>query len=277
MPGTPPLWGIGLAETVTGYRFFLHDGRARSLLEAVTEATLAGLADPLDGDGDGISGRLALLADGRLGRFGWKATRASLRDQVVEAAAEDMGLASRQRPLAGCTPQQARDIAACTAAEEIGEADIARLVAYLRGLAVPARRHLDDPQASHGEALFAAAGCAACHVPTLVTGDQAPLPALAGQRIHPYTDLLLHDMGEALADNFADGAANGREWRTPPLWGIGLAETVNGYRFFLHDGRARTLLVAVLWHGGEAAAATAAVRAMDSAARAALITFLASL
>ncbi len=104
-----------------------------------------------------------------------------------------------------------------------------------------------------------------------------PVTGVAGQTIHPYTDLLLHDMGQALADNFADGAANGREWRTPPLWGIGLAETVTGYRFFLHDGRARGLLEAVLWHGGEAATATAAVHAMDTAERAALIRFLTSL
>ncbi len=129
----------------------------------------------------------------------------------------------------------------------------------------------------HGESLFAKAGCAQCHRPNLPTGDYPPFPAFGRQTIHPYTDLLLHDMGDGLADQSPDGAANGREWRTAPLWGIGLVQAVNGHSFYLHDGRARSLMEAVLWHGGEAAAARDAVIGWSASDRAALIAFIASL
>ncbi len=250
------------------------------LLEAVDISALQALADLIDEDGDGISGRLALIdrPDGRvIGRFGWKATRPSLRDQIIEAAAEDLGLASHERPLGACTPGQANKMAACTQDIELEDGVIDQLVAYLRGLAAPARRNIDDPAVRHGEALFERAGCEQCHRASLPTGDYPPLPALGGQLIHPYTDLLLHDMGEGLADNAPDGAANGREWRTAPLWGIGLVPTVNGHEFFLHDGRARSLMEAVLWHGGEAAAARDTVVGWSANDRGALIAFLESL
>jgi CxxC motif-containing protein (DUF1111 family) len=147
---------------------------------------------------------------------------------------------------------------------------------YVATLAVPARRDVDDPIVRQGEALFARAGCAACHVPTLVTGDAA-VAALADQVIHPWTDLLLHDMGAGLADDRPDFDAGGREWRTPPLWGIGLVPVVNGHTLFLHDGRARNLEEAILWHGGEGARARAAFVRMTAPARAALLRFLESL
>ena len=148
---------------------------------------------------------------------------------------------------------------------------------YLRALAVPARRDVDDPQVRRGEALFAQARCAVCHVPELKTGPFPALPLLAHQTIRPYTDLLVHDMGEDLADGRPDYQAGGSEWRTPPLWGIGLAQAVNGADGFLHDGRARDFVEAILWHGGEAEASRDAFARMDRADRDALVAFLKSL
>jgi CxxC motif-containing protein (DUF1111 family) len=142
---------------------------------------------------------------------------------------------------------------------------------------VPARRGLDDPTATRGEQLFYAAGCNGCHVPTLRTGYLQGVPEVSNQVIHPYTDLLVHDMGPALADGRRDFLASGSEWRTPPLWGIGLLETVNDHTNLLHDGRARGLLEAVLWHGGEATNARERVRGMSAEERDALVAFLQSL
>jgi CxxC motif-containing protein (DUF1111 family) len=148
---------------------------------------------------------------------------------------------------------------------------------YMQTLGVPARRNLDDAQATQGEAIFYQVGCAGCHTPTVVTGTLDGVPSVANQVIHPYTDLLLHDMGADLADNRPDFQANGREWRTPPLWGIGLVPTVNGHSNYLHDGRARGLMEAVLWHGGEAKKARDAVLNLSTSARATLVKFLESL
>ncbi len=147
---------------------------------------------------------------------------------------------------------------------------------YSQTLAVPARRGVDEPEVERGAELFAAIGCTACHTPTLLTGDH-PVTQLSGQEIHPYTDLLLHDMGPGLADGRPDFLATASEWRTPPLWGIGLVEAVNGHTTFLHDGRARNLEEAVLWHGGEAAGAQGRFTALDAADRAAVVAFLESL
>jgi CxxC motif-containing protein (DUF1111 family) len=148
---------------------------------------------------------------------------------------------------------------------------------YSRTLGVPARRNPDDPQVLAGRALFYQTGCTACHRPNYVTSRLEGDDPASFQLIWPYTDLLLHDMGEGLADNRPEGRANGREWRTAPLWGIGLTQTVSGHSYFLHDGRARSLLEAVLWHGGEAEPARDAVVTMDPADRAALIAYLGSL
>ena len=148
---------------------------------------------------------------------------------------------------------------------------------YARTLAVPARRNVEEPTVLRGETLFTDAGCASCHIPNLTTSTVAALPELANQSIHPYTDLLLHDMGEGLADGRPDFEASGQEWRTPPLWGIGLVQRVNMHRFFLHDGRARGLMEAILWHGGEAKTARDTVISMPIADREALISFLRSL
>ena len=157
------------------------------------------------------------------------------------------------------------------------EAFLDPVLFYLRALSVPARRGVADPQVKRGEALFAAAGCDGCHVPALHTGDYQPLPALSHQIIHPYTDLLLHDMGDELADGRPDFGAGPRDWRTAPLWGLGLSHTVNGNSTLLHDGRARNIIEAILWHGGEALASREAFRNMPKPDREALIAFLRSL
>ena len=151
-----------------------------------------------------------------------------------------------------------------------------RMVFYVSTLAVPARRDVDSPQIRSGAKLFGQAGCAACHVPAMRTGSHQ-IAALAGQYIQPFTDLLLHDMGEGLADGRPDYEADGREWRTPPLWGIGLVKTVNKHTNFLHDGRARNLEEAILWHGGEAEASKETFRSMTAEERRTLISFVNSL
>jgi CxxC motif-containing protein (DUF1111 family) len=160
---------------------------------------------------------------------------------------------------------------------ELSDETLAAATFYVQTLGVPARRDVGDFRVRTGEALFASAGCAGCHMPTMRTGFLAGVAEVSQQTIHPYTDLLLHDMGPALADNRPDFGASGREWRTAPLWGIGLVETVNGHTNFMHDGRARSLLEAVLWHGGEAARSREVVRHMSAAQRQALIKFLQSL
>ncbi len=253
------------------------------LLEAVPEATLLAAADPSDANGDGISGRANWVWDaaaGRqaMGRFGLKANVATVEQQIAGAFIGDLGITSPLHPAENCGDGQV----ACRhtpsgGTPELTAAQLQAITFYHLALAVPARRNTELPQVVAGERLFQQAGCTACHTPQLTTGDYPVFPRLAGRTIAPYTDLLLHDMGEPLADGRPDYAANGREWRTPPLWGIGLAETVGDEVGYLHDGRARTLLEAVLWHWGEGAASREAVRRMDATERAALIAFLKSL
>ena len=253
------------------------------LLEAVEDSTIAAIADPDDVDGDGISGRMNRVWDGAtgettLGRFGWKANAPTLYAQVAGAAFGDMGITTSAFPNDNCPPAQETCATAANGGDpELDDYRLDKLVFYSRALAVPARRAIDDPKVVHGEQLFAAAGCTTCHVPNLTTGADAIIPELSDQEIHPYTDLLLHDMGEGLADGRPDFEATGREWRTPPLWGIGLLQRVNLHQQLLHDGRARGFLEAVLWHGGEAESARDAVLAMSKDERAALVTFLRSL
>lgn len=275
------------------------------LLEAIPEADLLARADPDDADGDGVSGRARRVASAALGReaigrFGLKAAAATLTDQSAEAFFGDMGLSTPQRPegWGECTARQpnCRGAAHGGSAQHGGvevSAEALDLVAfYARNLAVPPRRDVGDPAVLRGKRIFYESGCIRCHTPKHVTHRFAPAETRGGggvadwpeqsfQLIWPYTDLLLHNMGPGLADGrpegAGDGLATGREWRTAPLWGIGLTETVSGHSQFLHDGRARTLLEAVLWHGGEAAAARERVVSMPKADRAALIRFLESL
>lgn len=251
------------------------------LLESVPEALMEALADPDDADGDGISGRVNRLTDytGKpaVGRFGWKANVPSIAEQTAGAAIGDIGITTTMFPDQNCSAAQPDCLAAPSQDEpEMSDSFLERLVTYMQTLAVPRARPKDDASFQAGLATFTAMGCAACHMPTLTT-DDAPLPELRNQTFHPFTDLLLHDMGEGLADHRPDGAATGQEWRTPPLWGIGLIETVNGHNRLLHDGRARGPAEAILWHGGEAEAAKDAFRTAPEAERAALIAFLNSL
>ena len=252
----------------------------RGLLEAIDEATLLGHADAFDMDGDGISGRANIVWDflagvPALGRFGWKANNHNLAQQNAGAYTQDMGVTNPYFPQESAAGQSQSD--GRTDDPEIDQETLDVTVFYVQTLAVPARRAIDDPVALRGEQLFAEAQCSACHIPMLQTGVLPGLPGLSNQTIFPYTDLLLHDMGEGLADGRPDFLATGREWRTPPLWGIGLTQRVSGHTFFLHDGRARTLMEAIMWHGGEATAAREHVRRLPQADRDALIAFLESL
>ena len=253
------------------------------LLEAIPAADILAREDPDDADDDGVSGRANyvwdLAADAAvLGRFGWKANQPTVAQQTAGAFLGDMGLTTDMFPLENCPEGQLE----CAEAPHGGAPEVSPdllddVIFYSATLAVPARRDAGAPEVLRGKQVFLDAGCADCHVPRHRTADDAAIEEVRGQTIWPYTDLLLHDMGDALGDGRRDYLADGNEWRTPPLWGIGLVETVNGHTTFLHDGRARSLMEAVLWHGGEAEAAREAVRALPSGERAALVAFLESL
>ncbi|MDM8347518.1 di-heme oxidoredictase family protein [Pseudomonas sp. sp1636] len=253
------------------------------LLEAIPEAAILANADPQDNDADGISGRANRVWDRAqqrttLGRFGWKAGQPSLNQQNAEAFANDMGLTNSLVSQDNCTSLQTDCRNAAHGGEpEVSASILASVLFYSRNLGVPARRDVEAPEVLEGKSLFHQAGCQRCHAPQFTTASDAAEPELANQLIRPYSDLLLHDMGEGLADNRSEFLANGREWRTPPLWGIGLTETVNGHTQFLHDGRARNLLEAILWHGGEAEAAKQKVLTFSTGQRTALLVFLNSL
>jgi CxxC motif-containing protein (DUF1111 family) len=252
------------------------------LLEAIPADGILANADPADTDGDGISGRPALVdsptqGHGALGRFGHKANAATIEDQTALAYLLDIGITSPLHPEDNCPSPQA----SCAAASPGGTPEISGerfddVVFYARTLAVPGRPSAGDPEVVEGEAIFDDLGCAACHVRRWVTGDHE-IPALAGQTIYPYTDLLLHDLGPALSDGRSDGVATASEWRTPALWGLGLVRTVNPSAGFLHDGRARSIEEAVLWHGGEAQASRDRFVALPADARTRVLEFLASL
>ncbi len=250
------------------------------LLEAIPEKTILTYADEADVNGDGISGKPNYVWDVvqkrySLGRFGWKANQPTLLQQVASAYHDDMGVTTSLFPLENSTGQSQLKENRMT--PEVSDEILDVVTFYVQTLAVPARRNVDDPQVMQGEQLFAQAQCASCHVPTLRTGVLPGVPSVSNQTIHPYTDLLLHDMGPDLADNRSDFHASGTEWRTPPLWGIGLVRTVNGHTNFLHDGRARNLMEAILWHGGEAEKSRQTVLEMSKPERDALIAFLESL
>ncbi|MGC3959108.1 MAG: di-heme oxidoredictase family protein [Verrucomicrobiota bacterium] len=244
------------------------------LLEAVSESTIAALADPDDANADGISGRMQTVLDPetnqqRLGRFGDKAGRARLSHQIAGALNTDMGVTTPIFPKL--------DGEATNSPVELSAANLDLMTRYVALLGVGARRDLTNAQALRGEQLFTTAQCVKCHTPTLTTSPYHPMTELRNQTIHPFTDLLLHDMGSGLADNMGEGNATGSEWRTPPLWNIGLTAGVSGGEAYLHDGRARSLEEAILWHGGEAEASKETFRTMTAADRAALIKFLKSL
>jgi CxxC motif-containing protein (DUF1111 family) len=261
----PPVFGLGL-------------------LEAVPAESIASMADPDDRDGDGISGRPNYLLDPEsgkrlIGRFGWKANAPTLRSQTADALLNDMGLTSPVVPEENHTAMQ-QSVARFPSGgrPELSESMLSQLTHYVRTLAPPARRNSYDHDVREGQKLFHLIGCASCHRQTLTAGLRPDtLPEIAGQRFHPYTDLLLHDMGEGLADGRPDGEALEREWRTAPLWGLGLLRTVNGHDFLLHDGRARGVEEAILWHGGESQPSRDRWMALPATSRNQLVVFLGSL
>jgi CxxC motif-containing protein (DUF1111 family) len=258
----PPVFGMGLLEAIP----------EETLIEIARRQAVLGFNGHPNYVWDAEKRVVAL------GRFGWKAGQPTLRQQTAAAFLNDMGVTTRVFSQANCPPVQK----ACNNSPGVGvpeqtDLPFESLNFYIRALAVPARRHLDDARVAHGEKLFGQAQCVVCHVPELHTGDYPALPQIARQVIHPYSDLLLHDMGEGLADGRPDYRAGPRDWRTPPLWGIGLNQKVNGNATLLHDGRARNFAEAILWHGGEAAAARDAFRSMPKQEREALLAFLASL
>ena len=259
------------------------------LLEAIPAADILALADPDDADGDGISGRANIVwslefEQPMLGRFGLKAGMPTVRHQSADAFAGDMGISNPllPQPWGECTDRQTT----CQTAphgdqdslgHEIDAEGLDFVTFYSRNLGVPARRDVGNPQVLRGKQVFYDTGCTSCHTPAFVTHRLVDQPEQSFQLIWPYTDMLLHDMGPGLADGRPEARATGNEWRTPPLWGIGLTQQVSGHSYFLHDGRARSLLEAILWHGGEAQPHRDAVTMMDPADRAALIRFLESL
>ncbi|TJV06344.1 MAG: c-type cytochrome, partial [Mesorhizobium sp.] len=268
---TPPMIGLGL-------------------IEEIAPADILALADPHDRDSDGISGRPNIVREElsgaiTLGRFGWKAQAASIRQQAADAFAGDIGISTPEVPKhwGDCTEAEKACLTLPNGVQERrGAAEapppVMDLVTfYSQNLAVPARRDLDKPEVLSGKKQFYEMGCISCHTPKFVTMRGTPNKAQAFQLIWPYSDFLLHDMGEGLADGQRVGEASGSEWRTPPLWGIGLTATVNGNSFYLHDGRARTLEEAILWHGGEGQKARDRFAGATAADRDALIKFLESL
>ena len=212
-----------------------------------------------------------------MGRFGWKSEQPTVAQQVASAFHGDIGITSSIFTDQTCTEAQTECENAIHGGEpEVNDRMLGRTILYTSLLAVPARRNFKDPDVKAGELIFAQLNCDGCHMPYHRTGEHA-LEELINQDIFPYTDLLLHDMGEALADNRPAYVANGREWRTPPLWGLNLIKSVNGHSRLLHDGRARNFSEAILWHGGEAAHAQREYRALSATGRAQLIRFLESL
>jgi len=268
----PPVFGVGL-------------------IEAIPEAAILALADPDDTDGDGISGRPNwVTAAGwvphsepgagpgpRLGRFGRKGQISSLFQQVATAYLEDIGVTSEFLVTENRNPLSSVPVEAVDRVPdpEIPASTVQAVTHYIRALAPPAPG-AETEQRREGRVLFAQVGCTRCHTPSFQTG-QSVIPALSNRTIELYSDLLLHDMGDALADNRPDGVATGREWRTTPLWGLRLMrQFLNGQTLLMHDGRARSVEDAILLHGGEAQAVRDAFAALSPAQKRALIDFVES-
>ncbi len=257
----PPMFGLGL-------------------LEAVPESEIVAMADPNDADGDGIKGKPNYVWDvatqsRQLGRFGWKANTASILTQVAAAYNQDIGITNRIFPVESSFGQTQDD--GLKDDPELPDSTLNAVRFYAATLAVPARRSVTDADALRGEALFKAAKCAVCHRQTLTTAVNVSFPSISNQVIHPYTDMLVHDMGTGLADNRPDFLAGGQEWRTASLWGLGLFEKVNSPGYYLHDGRARSVTEAIMWHGGEAQSAKVYFSKLSKSDRALVLKFLGTL
>jgi CxxC motif-containing protein (DUF1111 family) len=257
----PPMFGLGL-------------------LEGVPESEIVAFADPDDANEDGIKGKANYVWDvvtksRQLGRFGWKANTASILTQVASAFNQDMGITSSVLPVENSFGQPQYD--GLKDDPELPDSLLNAVKFYSQTLAVPARRNTTDANIKRGLQLFILAKCVNCHKQTLTTGINIAMPSLSNQIIHPYTDLLVHNMGPGLADNRPDFLAGGQDWRTAALWGVGLFETVNNPGYYLHDGRARTLTEAIMWHGGEADQSKAYFSNIPKSDRDAILKFLRSL
>lgn len=257
----PPVFGLGL-------------------LQNIPESTILGYADENDANADGISGRPNYVYNPQtgqteLGRFGLKANVSSLAVQVASAYNQDMGITNYIFPFESCAGQPQAD--QYNDDPELADSTLNYVIFYVQTLAVPARRNVTDPDVKLGGELFRQINCSGCHKPVIQTGPDLSVKALNNQRIQPFTDLLLHDMGDGLADGRPDFRATGKEWRTAPLWGIGLFQKTNGTPYYLHDGRARTIEEAILWHGGEAENAKNNFMQLSLADRNRVIKFINSL
>ncbi len=250
------------------------------LLEAVSDENIIAMSDEYDSNQDGISGKVNYVWNvkdkrNEVGKFGWKANAPNLLQQTAAAYNQDIGITSPYFPLESCYGSNNCDT--LNDDPEISQDILNDVVLYVQTLAVPARRNYNNADVKLGKSLFNQLGCNSCHVTKLETGTHSELVELSNQTIHPYTDLLLHDMGKGLADNRPDFKAAGSEWKTPALWGIGLIEIVNGHSSFLHDGRARSLEEAILWHDGEGKQSKDKFMNLNITERKALITLLKSL
>jgi CxxC motif-containing protein (DUF1111 family) len=257
----PPVFGLGL-------------------LEAIPDAELLQKQDISDADGDGVSGKANMVWDfikntSAIGRFGWKAGHPTILQQSAGAYNQDMGITNFIFKKEACAEQIQYDHMEDEV--EVSDSLLHAVAFYMRSLAVPGRRNNKDETVKNGKMLFKQIGCEKCHTAMHKTKVDVAFPAISNQTIFPYTDLLLHDMGTALADNRPDYLADGQEWKTPPLWGIGLTQVVNGHKNFLHDGRARDFVEAIIWHGGEAESAKMNFSNLSKADRTAVIRFLESL
>lgn len=252
------------------------------LLEAVPESALLAFADVSDNNQDGISGKANYVFDvtsnsQKIGRFGWKANQPSIRQQVAAAFSGDIGITSSLFPIENCPPGIDCNAIPNGGSPEITDISLDRVVLYSSSLAVPARRNFSDQNVLEGKKIFERLNCIGCHIPKMETGNNHPIAAMRNQTIRPYSDLLLHDMGSELSDNAPDFLAEGNEWRTPPLWGIGLIKTVNGHTNLMHDGRAKNVEEAILWHGGEAQKAKEDYKKLTVTERENLLSFIQSL
>ncbi|QHQ38640.1 GTP-binding protein TypA [Microbulbifer hydrolyticus] len=272
--GATPFISPRMPQNITGL----------GLLEAVPESVILAWQDPDDSNNDGISGRANIVnspsaGEQQIGRFGWKATSSSLRDFAAEALSTDIGVTTSVLPNPACGRQQTACQQNAGQGAELSDLRLDELVVYLQALGAPSRRpdEVNQPAVIAGEQHFNNLGCASCHRPSMETGHRHDLAELRGNTIRPYTDLLLHDMGDDLADSLTASPALNREWRTPPLWGLGMLEAVSGHTSLLHDGRARSIEEAILWHGGEAENSQAGYRALGAGQRGELIAFLRSL
>ena len=258
----PPVFGLGL-------------------LEAIPEESIVSLADINDANNDGISGKPNFVwnfetSTLQLGRFGWKAINPTVLQQCAGAYNNDMGVTNPYFSVES-SYGQTNNTDVNTNDPELTQEELDDVAFYCRTLAVPAPRNLDNREVVVGEEIFNAIGCAKCHVPKHETGNFPGIPEISNQTIYPYSDMLLHDMGFGLADDRPSYDANGQEWKTRPLWGIGLTEVVGGHTHYLHDGRARNLTEAILWHGGEAVQSVSEFRSLSKQNRKQLLTFLNSL